>query len=159
MLEKRPIIRVVEKKDIARLVELCQEHAAYENSDFSPIGKVQSLTKHLFLLENNITCLVLEYEDKLLGYSTLIRQFSTWDAKYYYYMDCLFLKEKTRGKGFGKLMMEEVKKHAIKENCNVQWQTPEFNKNAIEFYKNLGAESKTKERFFWNIVSEHEPKQ
>lgn len=151
MLEKKPSIRLVEKKDIPQLVELCKEHAAYEKADYFPKDKIELLSKHLFLEENRIIGLVLENEDKLFGYATLIRQFSTWEATYYYYMDCLYLKEELRGKGFGKLMMDEVQKHAIIEHYNVQWQTPIFNKNAIKFYENLGAVHKTKERFFLNL--------
>lgn len=146
------IIRFVKKEDIPQLVILCKEHAAYEKASYNLSGKMQLLLKHLFLPKNEIKCIVVAQKSKLLGYSTVLKQFSTWDANFYFYMDCLYLKEDARGKGLGKLMMEEIKKYAIKENCNLQWQTPKFNTNAIEFYKALGAEYKTKERFFWKVV-------
>ncbi|MBL4707385.1 MAG: hypothetical protein JKY48_02970 [Flavobacteriales bacterium] len=31
----------------------------------------------------------------------------------------------------------------------IQWQTPDFNVDAIRFYKRRGATSKLKGRFFW----------
>ncbi len=71
---------------------------------------------------------------------------------YYLYLDCLYLSEKTRGKGIGAQIMNKIKVYAKSINCSeIQWQTPDFNKEAIDFYKKLGADSKTKERFNWKI--------
>lgn len=79
-------------------------------------------------------------------------QYSTWDAKYYTYLDCLFLLEEARGKGAGQQLMRSVKTESLKLNSGlIQWQTPDFNVDAIRFYRRLGAVSKSKERFFWEI--------
>ena len=60
-----------------------------------------------------------------------------------------------RGKGLGKEVMVHIWTFAKAENCiNIQWQTPDFNEQAIGFYKKLGAVSKTKERFFWLVENE-----
>ncbi|MEO1715245.1 MAG: GNAT family N-acetyltransferase, partial [Bacteroidota bacterium] len=75
--------------------------------------------------------------------------FSTWDAEYYVYLDCLYLEPQTRGQGIGTQIMEEVKAFARAEDCSViQWQTPDFNEKAIRFYQKIGGVSKAKERFF-----------
>ena len=148
----KPIIRLVKREDIQQLVVLCAAHAAYEKTDYDPSYKEKLLLEHLFPLNETIKCIVVEQNGRLLGYSTVLKQFSTWDANYYLHMDCLYLKEEARSKGLGKLVMEEIKKYALKECCNLQWQTPKFNTNAIRFYKAIGAEHKTKERFFWNIL-------
>ena len=93
-----------------------------------------------------------ECNDNLVGYATFTKQFSTWDAAFYLYLDCLFLKEEVRGKGAGRQLMDKVKDDAREENCKlIQWQTPDFNTSAIQFYQKLGAVSKTKERFFWQV--------
>lgn len=153
MLTNKPIIRSVKKEDIQQLVVLCAAHAAYEKVVYDEVHKEKLLLDCLFPLNNTIKCIVVEQNGRLLGYSTILKQFSTWDANYYFYMDCLYLKEEIRGIGLGKKMMQEIRNLAIKEQCNLQWQTPYFNTNAIEFYKAIGAEHKTKERFFWNILS------
>ncbi|WP_299436419.1 GNAT family N-acetyltransferase [uncultured Aquimarina sp.] len=147
-----PIIRLAKKEDIQQLVILCKEHATYEKTNYDESHKEKLLSEHLFPLNENIKCLVVEQNGRLLGYSTILKQFSTWDANFYFYMDCLFLTEEARGKGLGSMMMKELKKYALKKNYNLQWQTPYFNTNAIEFYNALGAEHNTKERFFWNII-------
>ena len=49
----------------------------------------------------------------------------------------------------GLKLMQLVKSYAENEKCfQIQWQTPDFNHKAIEFYKKLGGVSKKKERFF-----------
>ncbi|MDH7446431.1 GNAT family N-acetyltransferase [Aquimarina sp. 2201CG14-23] len=152
MLNNQPIIRLAKIEDVQQLIALCKAHASYEKADYDTLGKNELLVAHLFPNNENIKCIVVEEHNKLLGYSTILKQFSTWDANFYLYVDCLYLKEKARGKGLGRKIMNEIKKYAQQEQCNIQWQTPLFNTNAIKFYESLGAIHKTKERFFWNIL-------
>ena len=78
-----------------------------------------------------------------------MKQFSTWDAQYYVYMDCLFMQEAARGFGIGEKLVNKMKEESRKSGCDlIQWQTPEFNERAIKFYKRIGAASKSKERFY-----------
>ena len=64
-------------------------------------------------------------------------------------MDCLYLLEQSRGFGLGKRFINEIIKFKKKLNCtHIQWQTQSTNIQAIKFYKNLGAISKEKERFY-----------
>lgn len=145
-------IRFAQEKDVPQLVGLCALHAEYEQSSYDPTNKLEALKEHLFNSQNPVRCLVVETEGELMGYASFIKQFSTWDAGFYIYLDCLYLKESIRGHGIGTKLMEQVKGYGISEGCHlVQWQTPDFNENAIAFYQKLGASSKTKERFFWTL--------
>jgi len=145
-------IRFAEKKDLSSIIELCKAHAFYEKSNFNENNKKEQLSNHLFESESNLKCLVVESGIEIVGYATFFKQFSTWDAGYYIYLDCLFLKEKARGNGIGQQIMEVVKKYSKAADCSIiQWQTPDFNTKAIKFYSRLGAERKAKERFFWKI--------
>lgn len=146
-------IRFVQKKDIKELLELCRLHAIYEKSDFNSNGKEKLFLKCFFKRPLTVSCLVVEHNNKIVGYSTFMKQFSTWDAKFYMYLDCLYLMEKVRGKGIGVKMMNKIKMHAKSENCTtIQWQTPTFNSEAIRFYQKVGANYKTKERFLWSGI-------
>lgn len=81
-----------------------------------------------------------------------MKQFSTWDAAFYVYMDCLYLLDEWRGFGMGESLIEKIKEESKKLDCSlIQWQTPNFNTRAIKFYNRIGAYSKTKERFFLNV--------
>lgn len=151
-MEQRYIIRHAERKDMHQLVELCSLHAAYEESDYDSENKVFLLESHLFVKNSSLNCLVVELKGELIGYATFTKQFSTWDANYYVYMDCLYLKEEARRKGIGQELMSKIKSFAKIEKCNViQWQTPKSNHSAIKFYNSIGAVGKAKERFFWEV--------
>jgi hypothetical protein len=53
-----------------------------------------------------------------------------------------------RGLGIGTAIMHKITKIALDRGClNIQWQTPDFNLPAIEFYGRLGTVKKNKVRF------------
>ena len=151
-MKKESIIRFVEKRDLQELIVLCELHSIFEKSQYDPKGKAEGLENYLFSENPPFFCLVVEWKHKLVCYASYTKQFSTWDASYYIYMDCLFLNEKSRGFGIGEKIVERIKQESQKVNCNtVQWQTPEFNTRAMKFYNRLGGISKTKERYFLDI--------
>lgn len=150
-MSNKPTIRFAKPEDFTQLIELIKAHAIFEEADPLETKNINKLNDCIFKTEV-LKCLVAEQNKELIGYATFIKQFSTWDANYYVYLDCLYLNEKTRGKGLGTAIMEEIKAYAKSENCKIiQWQTPGFNKNAIQFYNKIGAKSLSKERFTWTI--------
>lgn len=146
-------IRSVESRDLEELVDLCSLHAEYERADYDPTNKAELLEKYLFGERPILHCLVVEAQGGgLLGYATYIEQFATWEAAYYLYLDCLYIREGQRSKGLGAQLMDQIKSEAQRLGCtHIQWHTPDFNKRAIQFYKRIGAYHKTKERFFWEF--------
>ncbi len=151
MREKIKIRKAV-TQDLDELVKLCKAHADFESCSYHTVGKAALLMENLFCSNPALNCLVVELNGELMGYSTFMKQFSTWDACFYVYLDCIYLKENARGLGIGKQLMQDVQAYAKEEACTeIQWQTPDFNADAIEFYQKLGATSKSKERFFWAV--------
>ena len=145
-------MRFIEKSDLNDLIKLCELHAVFEQSEYNSKNKKQKLEKHLFSDKPTLFCLVVEHLDKIIGYATYMKQFSTWDSDFYIYMDCLFMTEESRGFGIGEKLIDRIKIEGIKNQCtHIQWQTPDFNKRAMKFYNRIGAESKTKERYFLKV--------
>jgi len=146
------LIRKCEERDLDTLVQMCSHHAAYERADYQPEGKLEALQKALFVEQARLFCLVVENQNRLVGYASYTFDFSTWDAAFYLYLDCLYLEPEARGFGIGAQMMLRLQEIAKGQNCvNMQWQTPNFNERAIRFYSRLGAKAKEKARFFWNV--------
>jgi GNAT superfamily N-acetyltransferase len=55
-------------------------------------------------------------------------------------LEDLFVKEKYRGKGYGKKLLLSLVKIAHERNCGrVEWSVLNWNKPAIDFYESLGA--------------------
>jgi len=144
-----PKIRFVQKKDLPELVNLCKQHAIFEKADYIPERKKELLNTYLFSDNPSLFCLVVEQTDRLIGYATYMKQFSTWDAGHYIYMDCLFMTEESRGFGIGEQLIHKIKEEAQALDCSlIQWQTPKFNKRAMKFYERIGALGKLKVRYF-----------
>jgi ribosomal protein S18 acetylase RimI-like enzyme len=142
------IIRKCEINDLPILVELCEKHAEFEQANYNPNGKQELLKSAIFSSNPKLFCLIVEINKKIGGYATYTYDFSTWDAKIFMYMDCLFIEENFRGYKIGEKIMENLKEIAENENCiNIQWQTPTFNERAIKFYNRIGGVGKNKVRF------------
>ncbi|MCF6280472.1 MAG: GNAT family N-acetyltransferase [Flavobacteriaceae bacterium] len=145
-------IRFAKKEDIHQIIDLCEAHANYEQCDYLKNGKAEKLSIDLFADAPKLFCLIVEKDNRLVGYATYMKQYSTWDANKYIYMDCLYIKDDARGFGLGEKLVRRIQEEGRKLGCNlVQWQTPNFNVRAIKFYKRIGATSKEKERFFLEI--------
>jgi ribosomal protein S18 acetylase RimI-like enzyme len=146
------MIRMVTREDISSLIKLCALHAEYEQCEYISEGKEIALSSALFSSSPQLYCYVVEIDGEIIGYLSYMRQYSTWDAAEYLYMDCLFLKTEFRGNGYGEQLIQELKNEGKKQGISlIQWQTPDFNSRAIKFYKRIGAFSKAKERFFLSI--------
>ncbi|UII32120.1 GNAT family N-acetyltransferase [Fulvivirga ulvae] len=144
-------IREAKPGDMDEIIGLSYEHAAFERAEIPAHVDWQVLADHIFH-HKDVYCLVVEDQDQVVGFATLMKQFSTWDAAYYLYLDCLYLKSIARGKGLGQVMMQKVAALAKSHECGLmQWQTPVFNEPAIRFYERLGAASQDKKRFFWKL--------
>ena len=146
------MIRNARKEDINAIIALCKEHAIYEKASYSPENKAMLLSNVIFSSNPKVYCLVVEENDALVGYATYTIQYSTWDANEYIYLDCIYLKENSRGKNLGQRLIQKIATLGEKHNCSLmQWHTPVWNEGAIRFYNRLGAYSKSKERFFLAI--------
>lgn len=145
-------LRFATPKDIDQIIKLCQEHAQYEKTDYNLEGKSKRLELQLFNDTPNLYCIIAEGEQGILAYTTYMKEFSTWEADYYLHMDCLFVRESARNHGIGLAMIHKMISHAVELNIRLlQWQTPEFNTRAIEFYYRLGAHSKKKLRMYLDL--------
>jgi GNAT superfamily N-acetyltransferase len=139
-------IRKAVPSDIPQVIELCIAHAAYEQYPYTHQG--QAINLQQALLEQKVYCLIVEIGGKLVGYATYMPHFSTWEAQSFMYLDCLFLQPEARNQGIGEEMIKWVMIEAAQLNCWwMEWQTPDFNERAIQFYTRLGAKPRTKERF------------
>lgn len=147
------LIRQCQQKDLQGLVGLCQRHAEYEQADYVQPGKEEHLHQAIFADPPKLCCYVIEVAGQLAGYFSYTFDYSTWDARSFLYLDCLYLDPDFRGSGIGAEIFELLKDIAQQNHCvNIQWQTPVFNKRAVKFYKRIGGTAKHKIRFFLNTA-------
>lgn len=149
-----PVVRRARPGDLAEVVALIAEHAAYEKSEPPASGLQERLRTLLFgNPEPRLRCLVAELDGAVVGYATCSAEVSTWDGAEYLHMDCLFLRDGHRGLGIGESLMAAVRDEARALGlAQVQWQTPAWNDGAIRFYGRIGAVAKDKRRFFLSVT-------
>ncbi|KZN51968.1 GNAT family N-acetyltransferase [Pseudoalteromonas luteoviolacea] len=138
------------KRHYPQLISMFVEHAKYEQHTLHIDDQLQTMAT---LDTLPVELFIVQLKHTVIGYFSVIPQFSTWDMKTYLYLDCLFIQDAYRGKGVGKYVMYHIFDLAKKQGYQqVQWQTPNTNQSAIQFYLAQGAKPKAKQRFFYTIV-------
>ena len=111
------LIRDFRESDIDQLIILCAKHAGHEQADYDPKGKAALLKNALLSDDPCLRCWIVMVKDEFAGYTTFTFDYSTWDARYYLHLDCIYLEEKFRGLGIGKAVMEKLVGEAKSNNC------------------------------------------
>ncbi|GAA0623231.1 GNAT family N-acetyltransferase [Streptomyces crystallinus] len=148
--DQQPRVRPAHPSDLPRLAELAAEHAAYEKAAPPAPDLAERLAAVLFGQERpRARCFVAEIPGgEVVGYATCAPEFSTWQAREFLHLDCLFLRDGHRGLGLGALLVDAVTAEARELGmAHVQWQTPVWNEGARRFYERMGARSSEKLRF------------
>jgi GNAT superfamily N-acetyltransferase len=142
------VVRRAGVNDVAALSELCAAHAAYERATFDSTGHRQRLASALASLQPRVRLIIAEHDGTPVGYAASTREFSTWSGREYLHMDCLFVTDTRRGQGIGQRLFEAVTAAAQHDGIRrIQWQTPDWNVDAIRFYQRCGAQAEPKQRF------------
>jgi GNAT superfamily N-acetyltransferase len=152
-------IRRARPQDIAELVALCQEHAHFERAAYDPAAKAVRLAEAVFSAPPRLYAWVALVEDGgIIGYATAAPEYSTWSAREYLHMDCLFVRSARRGAGVGASLLHSVLELAQElGHHEVQWQTPQWNDAASRFYRRHGAFAQRKLRFALGVTERVEP--
>jgi GNAT superfamily N-acetyltransferase len=133
-------------KDAERLLSLIREHAVYERAA-ATINEAQLND----ILENDcapINIIVAEVNDILVGFAAITLDFSLWRAHLWGHLDCLFINDGYRGRGIGQQLLQYAASLASQKGADqLEWQTPEWNSDAVRFYRRQGVVDAVKVRF------------
>ena len=152
-------IRCARRQDIAELVALCKEHAHFERVAYDTEAKADRLAEALFSASPRLYAWVALAEDRdIIGYATAAPEYSTWSAREYLHMDCLFVRSARRRAGVGASLLDSVIRLARElGHHEVQWQTPTWNVDASRFYRRHGGVGQRKLRFVLGVAERPEP--
>ncbi len=127
-------------EDLPELLTLIQEFAHFQ--------KVHGITNTLSQLHEDLDCfefLAAFIDGAMCGYLVYFEAYATWTGKAIY-IDDFYLQPHRRKLGLGKEMFEMLVNVAKSRHYKViKWQVSHWNKNAIEFYRKLGAEINNEE--------------
>ena len=121
-------------------------------ADFEEIGHAQRLADVMIEPNSRVTSYLAFQGGNTVGFLALSREFSTWRARDYLHIDCLYVTEEMRGQGIGHRLIAAAIAQALEDGIiEIQWQTPKWNVDAIRFYHALGAIEKEKSRFILTV--------
>lgn len=132
-------IRVAQKQDMPRVLELIRELADFEKEPDAVKTNVAVLEEQGFGTHPLFTCFLAEVDQKVVGLALVYFRFSTWRGKAVYLED-LIVTESMRGKGVGKALYTQVMQYAKEQEAKVvSWVVLNWNEGAIKFYESTGA--------------------
>lgn len=139
-------IRPATGADAEAMLPLIRSHAAYEHGRASV--SAAALRSALDSSPAVLAAWIAVQGSELIGYASATVDFSTWTGQPFLYLDCLFVQDRCRGLGVGARLLAVVRAHAAERDlAEIQWQTPDWNEDAIRFYHREGASFLPKARF------------
>lgn len=141
-------VRESQPEDMPQVLELIKELAVFEKEPHAVIIDAEQLQKDGFGDPPLFKCFVAELDGTIQGMALIYFRYSTWKGKTVHLED-LMVRERFRGKGLGIALYKKVMNYALEQKVKrVEWVVIDWNENAIEFYKNTGANVMTE----WNTV-------
>lgn len=135
-------VRPARVEDVGAIVLLIREFAEFEN--LSALCEITETNLREAILGENgfVRALVAMAENHYVGYALFFPAFKSFRGERSVFLEDLYVTPDLRGQGLGFVMLREVAKYALEQGfARLDWQALKWNEAAIEFYKNLGAES------------------
>ena len=142
-------IRKVEPGDLANIVSLLQEFAAFEKLSAYCDVTEERLHAAMFGDHAVVEGLIALDDDTPIGHALFFPSFASFRGQLGLYLEDIYVSEKYRGKGVGLSLLKEVARIAASRGFErIDFQVLDWNTPAIEFYKRLGADSDNATRHF-----------
>lgn len=128
-------IRFSKDEDLRTVFSLVKEFAAYLGTS----SRIKTSLADFERSSDIYYCLLAETDEgDIVGYALFSYVFHTWTGKAIY-LDDLYVKEEYRRSSVGTKLINAVIAFAKENRCkNIRWEIPNWNKEAIAFYKKMG---------------------
>ena len=122
------------------ILQLIRELAEYERAPQDAVATEPQLREVLFGEKPSAEVLLAFEKEEAVGFAVYFFNFSTWLGRPGLYLEDLFVRPETRGKGYGRALLERLAQIAQERGCGrMEWAVLDWNEPAIQFYKKLGA--------------------
>lgn len=134
-------ITQITRNELASLLELIRELARFERLEHEVEATVESLAESLFGPNPVAGALIGRVNGTLAGYALYFFTFSSFIGRTGIWLEDLYVKPEFRRQGLGRAMIEAVARVGAGKNCGrFEWTALNWNKNALDFYRKLGAQ-------------------
>ncbi|MCX8527762.1 MAG: GNAT family N-acetyltransferase, partial [Candidatus Nanopelagicales bacterium] len=126
--------------DVADLVSLVRELAAYERALEQAIATEADFTRDLFGPSPRVHALVADVDGTLIGYAIYFLNYSTWLGKHGLFLEDLYVRPAHRGLGAGTALLRALAQECVDHGYGrFEWSVLDWNEPALGFYRSLGA--------------------
>ena len=139
--EKNFSIRPAGPSDVAHIHGMIVELAVFEKLEHQVVATEAMLHEGLFGAHPACEAIVGEENGEVVTFALFFHNFSTFLSRKGLYLEDLYVKQAHRGKGYGRQMLVALAQLALERNCGrFEWSVLDWNENAINFYKGMGAQ-------------------
>jgi GNAT superfamily N-acetyltransferase len=133
-------LRPATEADVAVVLGFIRALSVYEKLEHLVVATDDDLRRWLFG-PDAVAEVVLAFEgDEPAGFALFFRNFSTFLGRPGIYLEDLFVREASRGRGIGKALLVHLAGVARARGYGrVEWAVLDWNQPAIDFYRSLGA--------------------
>ena len=132
--------RFASEKDTSLILFFIRELADYEGMLDEVVATEDLLREWIF--EKKKAEVIFAVEDgKEIGFALFFHNFSTFLGRAGIYLEDLYVRPESRGKGYGKAILKELARIAVERGCGrLEWWCLDRNTPGVGFYLSLGAE-------------------
>lgn len=134
-------LRPARPDDAATIAALIEELAVYERLAHEAAPDAERLHRHLSSdASPRIEALLAEVNGEPVGFALFFQNYSTFLTRWGIYLEDIYVRPESRGKGIGKALLKRVAQIAVERECGrLEWSVLDWNEPALRFYRSLGA--------------------
>ncbi len=137
-----PSIRLAEREDAAAILGLVRELAVYVDMLDAVRATEADILRDGFGDTPRFECLLAEQAGTAVGFTLFFHSYSTFEGRSCLYVEDLYVTERVRGLGLGRVLMARLAKLAIERGCaRLELAVLHWNP-ARAFYRRLGFDHK-----------------
>jgi GNAT superfamily N-acetyltransferase len=134
-------IRTATEADVPQILAFIRALAVFERAPDAVTATEAGLLRDGFGPNPIYYCLIADQDGQPAGFALYFYNYSTWMGRPGIYLEDLFVHPEFRGRGIGKMLLQQVAAIAVQKGCQrLQWEVLDWNTPAIDFYKAMGAE-------------------
>lgn len=133
-------IREATESDVPVILEMIRGLAEYEKLSHTVVATEEALQRTLFGKRPAAEVLLAFEGNACSGFALFFQNYSTFLAKPGLYLEDLFVKPESRGRGIGLALLRNLARIAQdRDYGRLEWSVLDWNEPAIQFYRELGA--------------------
>ncbi len=134
-------LRMARPEDVTTILRFVRELAGFERLLDRVTATEEDLRASLFGARPYAEVILAE-TDRPVGFALFFHNYSTFLGRPGIYLEDIYVEPEARGHGVGSALIRYVAKLAVERRCGrLEWAVLDWNRNAIAFYRSLGAEA------------------